>query len=105
MDLANLPAGYYLRIDVSNIGAGMTPEVQVQIFDPFFTTKFPGRGRGLGLAVTDGIVCNHGGAIQVSTSQQGTTFRVWLPCTATTSQAAGSPITPLNARKSCRERS
>jgi len=41
MDLANLPAGYYLRIEVSNTGAGMTPEVQVQIFDPFSRPSSP----------------------------------------------------------------
>jgi two-component system cell cycle sensor histidine kinase/response regulator CckA len=80
-EAAKLTEGDYLRIDVSDTGRGMTPEVQARIFDPFFTTKFA--GRGLGLSVVQGIVRTHHGTLSLmSEPGQGTTFQVLLPCTA-----------------------
>jgi two-component system cell cycle sensor histidine kinase/response regulator CckA len=77
---ANLPPGDYLKLEVSDTGSGMTPEVQSRIFDPFFTTK--SHGRGLGLAAVQGIVCSHSGAISVvSSPSNGTRFEILLPCT------------------------
>lgn len=65
---------------VTDNGEGMSPEVMKKIFDPFFTTKPEGKGVGLGLAVTYGIVNSHGGEIEVkSTPGQGTSFTVTLP--------------------------
>jgi PAS domain S-box-containing protein len=76
-----LPAGKYLRLEVSDTGCGMTAETQARIFDPFFTTKFA--GRGLGLAVVDGIVRSHGGFIRLeSGSSRGTKFQIFFPCAA-----------------------
>ena len=98
-DPAKLPEGDYVQMVISDTGAGMTPEVHARIFDPFFTTKFPSRGRGLGLAVTHGIVRNHGGAIQVSSSSNGTVFQVWLPCFAKTAQKTSKPVVPVVAGK------
>ena len=75
----DLTPGDYVRIEVSDTGCGMTEEVRAKIFDPFFSTKFP--GRGLGLAVVQGIVRDLGGAINiVSAPGQGTAFQVLLPC-------------------------
>jgi PAS domain S-box-containing protein len=76
---ANLPEGEYVKLEVSDTGTGMTPEVQTRIFDPFFTTKSP--GHGLGLAVIQGIVRSHLGAINiVSSAGQGSRFEILLPC-------------------------
>lgn len=79
--LAHLPRGDYICLEVSDTGGGMKPEVQAKIFDPFFTTK--SRGRGLGLAVIDGIVRRYGGSVNVtSAAGHGSRFQVVLPVTS-----------------------
>ena len=76
---ANLPAGDYLQLEVADTGCGMSKEVQAKLFDPFYTTK--SAGRGLGLAVVQTIVRNHGGAIKVTSALgRGTIVRILLPC-------------------------
>ena len=71
---------HYLRIDLRDSGSGIAMENLERIFDPFFTTKEPGKGTGLGLAVTARIVDSLGGRITVeSFPGNGTTFTVWLP--------------------------
>ncbi|WP_305043081.1 ATP-binding protein [Geoalkalibacter sp.] len=78
--LPDLSPGPYLRLTVRDTGEGMTPAVLERIFDPFFTTREQGAGTGLGLSVVHGIVKNHGGAIEVSsTPGKGSVFRVYLP--------------------------
>jgi two-component system, NtrC family, sensor kinase len=72
--------GERVAVIVSDNGEGMSPDIQRMIFDPFFTTKDTGEGTGLGLSVSYGIVKQHGGHIEVSSSPgQGSIFRVWLP--------------------------
>ncbi len=67
-------------ISVSDTGAGIAPEHLDRIFDPFFTTKPVGKGVGLGLSVTYGIVEKHGGRIEVdSVPGKGSTFTICLP--------------------------
>ncbi len=69
-----------IRIQVRDDGAGIAPDVLPQIFEPFLTTKESGRGVGLGLAISRGIVERHQGRIEVeSTLGRGTTFTVTLP--------------------------
>jgi len=69
-----------VRIDISDTGSGIPPEIAHRIFDPFFTTKPVGKGTGLGLSLSYRIVSNHGGWIKAQpTLPHGTTFTVWLP--------------------------
>jgi two-component system, NtrC family, sensor kinase len=69
-----------LTIEVADTGVGIAPENVAKIYDPFYTTKGVGRGTGLGLAVSYGIVQEHAGHISVeSTPGQGTSFRITLP--------------------------
>lgn len=73
-------AGDALVIEVVDTGMGIAPEDVAKIYDPFYTTKGVGRGTGLGLAVSYGIVQEHSGHISVeSTPGRGTTFRISLP--------------------------
>jgi two-component system NtrC family sensor kinase len=70
----------WLKVDVQDTGGGIAPENLSRIFEPFFTTKQVGRGTGLGLSVTYGILEKHGGRIEVaSVVGQGSTFTVSLP--------------------------
>ena len=70
----------YCRVAISDSGCGIRDEQMTHIFEPFYTTKEVGRGVGLGLAISYGIVRQHGGEIEVqSRVGAGTTFRVMLP--------------------------
>lgn len=69
-----------ITVGVSDTGPGIPPEHLARIFEPFYTTKPEGRGTGLGLSVSLGIVRMHGGAIDVDSKPgRGTTMRVTLP--------------------------
>jgi len=67
-------------VEISDTGIGIASENVAKIYDPFYTTKGVGRGTGLGLAVSYGIVQEHSGHIGVeSTPGRGTTFRITMP--------------------------
>jgi two-component system NtrC family sensor kinase len=71
-----------LTVEIADTGIGIAPENVAKIYDPFYTTKGVGRGTGLGLAVSYGIVQEHAGHISVdSTPGHGTSFRITLPTT------------------------
>ena len=75
-------AGKYVLIRVADNGAGMTKEVLDRIFEPFFTTKDLGKGTGLGMSTTLGIVRSHGGFVQISSELgKGSSIDVYLPAT------------------------
>ena len=100
--LAQVPAGSYGKLVISDTGVGIPLENLERIFDPYFTTKEKGKGTGLGLAAVHGIVKSHGGAILVE-SQIGksTKFEVYLPLTLDRSDTQGqaeSQITGGNER-------
>jgi len=78
LGIATRTTGSDLEVIIRDTGAGIPQEHLRRIFDPFFTTKE--KGTGLGLAVSYGIVENHGGAIEVeSTVGVGTTFTIRFP--------------------------
>ncbi len=69
-----------VEVEVTDTGTGISAEHIHRIFDPFFTTKATGRGTGLGLSVSYGIIKEHAGKVQVrSTPGKGTTFKLEFP--------------------------
>jgi two-component system NtrC family sensor kinase len=69
-----------VEVELTDNGAGISPEHLHKIFDPFFTTKPTGRGTGLGLSVSYGIIKEHAGKVDVrSTPGKGTSFRLEFP--------------------------
>jgi signal transduction histidine kinase len=88
----SIPPGRYVRLTASDTGEGMSRETQARIFEPFFSTKGAGKGTGLGLATTYGIVKQSGGFIWVTSDVNvGTSFEIYLPAVS----GAIEPIEPL----------
>ncbi|WP_207459271.1 PAS domain S-box protein [Azospirillum sp. SYSU D00513] len=84
-------SGEFLRLSVSDTGAGMPAEVRARAFDPFFTTKEVGKGTGLGLSQVYGFARQSGGTALIDSEEgRGTTVHILLPRTAA-APAAGDP--------------
>lgn len=80
-----MPAGKWVRIDVTDTGCGIPTENMSRIIEPFFTTKAVGQGTGLGLATVYGIIRQTGGYLSIeSVVGEGTTFSIFLPESAET---------------------
>jgi PAS domain S-box-containing protein len=80
MMTGTLAPGEYVRLVVSDTGAGIEPALHRRIFDPFFTTKGVGVGTGLGLSLVHGIVTDLGGGVDMTSEiARGTTFTIYMP--------------------------
>jgi signal transduction histidine kinase len=72
--------GRFVEIEIRDTGPGIAEEIRERIFEPFFTSKEIGKGNGLGLSISLGIVESHGGTIEVRSNQpRGATFLIYLP--------------------------
>jgi PAS domain S-box-containing protein len=91
-----LRPGPHLKLSVRDTGHGIHADVHEKIFNPYFTTKEKGEGTGLGLAVVQGIIKSHNGAVTVESEVgQGSTFHVYLPTIPreeTTDEVVSAPL-------------
>ncbi|MFD0324309.1 ATP-binding protein [Lysobacter gummosus] len=93
---AELAAGRYVRITVSDTGRGMAPETLARAMEPFFTTKEVGRGSGLGLSMVYGFAKQSGGHLRIgSTLGYGTQVDLYLPA----AQASAIAAAPVNGTR------
>ncbi len=83
-EIADVEAGKYVKIEITDTGSGIDNHIIDNIFDPYFSTKEKSgdKGSGLGLSIVHSIITKHGGAIEVDSSPgTGTTFTLFLPAT------------------------
>ncbi len=98
-----LPAGRYVRLDLSDSGSGMDEATLKRAAEPFFTTKGVGKGTGLGLSMVHGLAEQSGGRLVLRSSPgAGTTAEVWLPALAAENAPASAPVSTPAADESPR---
>jgi PAS domain S-box-containing protein len=98
-EVPDTDAGDYVRVAVSDTGAGMAPDVLSHVFEPFFTTKEVGKGTGLGLAQVYGFLRQCGGGVKIeSVEGEGTTVALYLPATDERAAPAGAIVAPVAVR-------
>jgi signal transduction histidine kinase len=79
----DMAAGDYVRVEVSDTGSGMPPEVRDRSMEPFFTTKAKGKGTGLGLSMVYGLLKQSGGHVRIcSEVGRGTSVKLFVPAIA-----------------------
>jgi two-component system, NtrC family, nitrogen regulation sensor histidine kinase NtrY len=101
LTLRTFERGANVLIEITDSGAGLTPEECARLFTPYYTTKQ--QGTGLGLAIVQSIVTDHHGTIGVSSEEgQGTTFRIELPKRQANTAAAqrDEPVTAKDSKDS-----
>lgn len=94
--------GNQVRVSIVDDGAGIPLDVREHIFDPFFTTKEKGRGTGLGLFISRGIVEAHSGRLELASEVgRGTTVEVFLPIVGPSQRTTEppAPSRPPSARR------
>ena len=96
---ADAPRGQFIKVEVSDSGMGMSPEVLEHLFEPFYTTKEVGKGTGLGLSQVYGFVTQSLGYIAIESREgTGTRIAIYLPTVdAETTEMDDQETTP-NAR-------
>ncbi|MCQ4295184.1 PAS domain-containing protein [Pseudomonas stutzeri] len=95
-----LPAGRYIRLDLSDSGTGMDEGTLKRAVEPFFTTKGVGKGTGLGLSMVHGLAEQSGGRLVLrSAPGSGTTAEIWLPALDNDEDAPARSATPDDSQR------